>query len=75
MLNKHTAYKYETPYTGPFVIKSEVTVGSLMAHRQIQNGMGRGDRGEDSTPHLHPPGRPRLFGSPSKNTYQGSGTQ
>ena len=29
MLTKHTAYKYETPYTGPFVIKQCFTNGMV----------------------------------------------
>ena len=29
ILNKHTAYKYETPYTGPFVITQYYSNGTL----------------------------------------------
>ena len=29
MLHKHTAYKYETPYTGPFVITRCFTNGTV----------------------------------------------
>ena len=29
MLNKHTAYKYETPYTGPFIITKCLTNGTV----------------------------------------------
>ena len=30
MLTKHTAYKYETPYKGPFVITQCFTNGTVM---------------------------------------------
>ena len=34
MLTKHTAYKYETPYMGPFVITHCFTNGAV----KLQNG-------------------------------------
>ena len=40
MLTKHTAYKYETPYTGPFVITQNFTNEMINLRYIMQQKLG-----------------------------------
>ena len=40
MLTKHTAYKYETPYTGPFVITQHFTNEMINLRYMVQQKLG-----------------------------------